>query len=44
MGLFIRNRRNGKHRWSNFGKRDGYGVWDIDKIEFTAEKSSKVLF
>ena len=24
-------------------KRDGFGVWDTDKIEFTAEKSSKVL-
>ena len=24
-------------------KRDGYGTWDTDKIEFTAEKSSKVL-
>ena len=23
--------------------RDGYGTWDTDKIEFTAEKSSKVL-
>ena len=24
-------------------KRDGYGTWDTDEIEFTAEKSSKVL-
>ena len=24
-------------------KRDGFGVWDTDKIKFTAEKSSKVL-
>ena len=24
-------------------KRDGFGVWDTDKIQFTAEKSSKVL-
>ena len=24
-------------------KRDGFGVWDTDQIEFTAEKSSKVL-
>ena len=24
-------------------KRDGYGIWDTDEIEFTAEKSSKVL-
>ncbi len=24
-------------------KRDGFGVWDTDYIEFTAEKSSKVL-
>ena len=24
-------------------KRDGFGVWNTDKIEFTAEKSSKVL-
>ena len=24
-------------------KRDGYGAWDTDEIEFTAEKSSKVL-
>ena len=24
-------------------KRDGIGVWDTNKIEFTAEKSSKVL-
>ena len=24
-------------------KRDGYGVWHTDEIEFTAEKSSKVL-
>ena len=24
-------------------ERDGYGLWDTDEIEFTAEKSSKVL-
>ena len=24
-------------------KRDGFGVWDTDHIEFAAEKSSKIL-